>query len=190
MLGVKLTRTTNCIVFKVINRRSGEKSWQFYVSKDELSLFNGKYFDGDDTLRMFQDGDLSYLQFRFFERREKYDLYIKTDKLIQFLDSKDEHLIIPATLPEISSKLFIEYGSKKLREVLSNRLLRKKFSKAVMRLVDCRHDTIRLTDDWCDYSFYFQKFYKGRYDYNGGLIFHKDYNNPTDISKGYYSIHT
>jgi hypothetical protein len=183
----------------------GEKSSQFYVSREELlknfyedtsiewgklQIKNFGYFDCDDTMRTYKENNTTtLLSFRFFSEGKKYDVYVNTHRLILFVLGISESLILPARPLENRSKVVID-SAKNLKAIMQYRVLRKKFGKAIMRLQDVTHNKIIVTDDWCNYSFYFQKFYNDQYDYNGGLIFHKDHHNPANIAKGYYSIHT
>jgi hypothetical protein len=99
-------------------------------------------------------------------------------------------IVIPLARPSSPCKVVVE-SRKNLGEVLKNKNLKKKFGKAIMRLFDPVHGEVVVGDDFMDYSFYFVKFNKdGDRDYNGGLIFHKNYENPIDLTKGHYSVHT
>lgn len=80
--------------------------------------------------------------------------------------------------------------SKNLPAVLGNKLIKRKFVKALNSLLDTCHDKVVLYDDFVKYSFGFAKYIDGKRHYNGGLICHKDYNNPDDIAKMNYSVHT
>lgn len=85
------------------------------------------------------------------------------------------------------AKLIID-ADKTIQEVLNNSIVRKKFRKAIMDLVDSQHTEIRIYNDYVKYSFGFSKYINGVFNYNGGLIFHQYNSEP--LSKCKYSIHT
>lgn len=65
--------------------------------------------------------------------------------------------------------------------------VKKKLKKGIMNLYYLRNEEIDVFPDFSPYSF----FWKDRNSsYCGGLIFHHDYEDYNNLSKGYYSIHT
>jgi hypothetical protein len=85
---------------------------------------------------------------------------------------------------------FTFYESKRLKEILANDTVRKKFIKRVLYFKNYDADEIKFYDDFVDYSFEWCEWRDGQRGINGGLIFHKDYDNPEDLAKGYYGVHT
>lgn len=197
MMALKLTRSENCIMFQVLENigTTVKRSPIFYTSKlyienDIRNLKDSRgFFDGDDTLRLYQEDELTFIRLRFFDNKSGYNFYIYTSKLADFIFGSSEMALIPVTRPTIKSKIVLQ-SRKNLGDILQNKMLKKKFGRAIARLADCNNEEVHVSDDFVDFSFYFVKYYKGERSYNGGLIFHKDYTNPTDLSKGKYSVHT
>jgi hypothetical protein len=187
MQALKIEKYENLYIFSVLTKDGSklERSWKFYMTNTEWS--KGSWFDCDDTLRVCDEYvGFSTFKFRFFHTCKSYDLYIPTTSLTKFLVSDKKSIIIPAHhLPVITKVEF--YSVKNFKAVMANKVVRKKFGKAVMRLLDCTHNGVILTDDYDSLSFEFSKYYKSEFNYNGGLIFHRKDDN---LGKGCYNIHT
>lgn len=78
--------------------------------------------------------------------------------------------------------IFIDSALPRLKEVLANKLVRKKFIKILMNSFTSRGRDVTFYSDFVPYSFFWQE--EG--GYHGGLILH----NHNNLSEASYGIHT
>jgi hypothetical protein len=118
-------------------------------------------------------------------------LYIDYQKFLEFISNDNtENLSLLDIDYDINPKVILK-SSSNLKNVINNRVVRKKFGKIMMRMKNKQCDKIDITDDWYnEFSFYFAVYTDDKCLYNGGIIFHKDNKNPQDLHYGNYSIHT
>ena len=88
--------------------------------------------------------------------------------------------------------IFTERGNKILKDIKQNKVIRKKFAKSIMRFNSSPDKKIKIyfDHDHVKYSFFWSKTKNNERDMHGGLILHKDYKNPDDLQKAFYSVHT
>jgi len=67
------------------------------------------------------------------------------------------------------------------------KMIKKKLKKGIMQLSNYREEEIDIFPDFAPYSFFWRC---KNSSLHGGLIFHHDYKDYNNLSKGYYSIHT
>ena len=202
---VRFERTDNCITIQTVARKNGHrehtKSDRFYVSKDSIKeLFEKGYIISQDIysfLKMYKSNDekVLYMDFTWLEsnghtvkgRHERLELDFKG-----FEDWFNSDVLTHRQLDRIDNivpKITFN-SSKNLKEVLGNRQIKRKFIKRLMQFQNPRCTEVVFCDDYIPYSFGFSRYINGKYEMCGGLICHKDYENPDDLSKARYSVHT
>ena len=67
------------------------------------------------------------------------------------------------------------------------KMIKKKLKKGIMQLSNYREEEIDIFPDFAPYSFFWRC---KNSSLHGGLIFHHDYEDYNNLSKGYYSVHT
>ena len=198
LLALKIIKEDCNLIFTVLEKVGNKlnRTWRFYVSIDDWVGGNGEnsFFDSDDTLRTYNTSpNLLRFKFCFFESQKKYYFEVSVNKVYDFIYGEDDNkecIIIPAHRHIITTKLE-NHSIYKLKQVIADKTLRRKFGRAVGRLMDCSHTVVKLFDDFADYSFYFVKFNEDyKPDYNGGLIFHRDVASRENLARGHYGIHT
>lgn len=197
---VKFNRNENTIdmvVYDKINKRSNH----FYILNDEIQ----SVFDKNDILtkdiysycRISKKEDKIYFNIDWLERcgNNKLQGYtqnftISANKFVQWYESQEVQYVC-ISLNENKTAKFDVRSEKNLKEILNDKTLRKKFTKGIQRLMCWQGETIELYDDFVDHSFYFvEKDKDNNRVMNGGLIFHKDFDERENIKKGYYQVHT
>lgn len=214
---IKFTKSEHCIEIQSIvldSTKQGEiqKSSHFYYLKEEID----KITECEEGRVLAKDG-YSFAVLRKYDNKLHFEITwldgyssTKGNSIVKgkveyftvdfepfynwYLETEDSTLRL-LDRENVRPNAVIEYrGRKNLIEILSTPLVKRKFIKQIMDLKEraefCKCDKIYLHDDWVQYSFEWSRFIGTKRDMNGGLIFHKDYDNPTDLSKGKYGIHT
>jgi hypothetical protein len=135
----------------------------------------------------------SSMQTPFVAKQE--DIYIEFGKFLDWLYSDDEeYSALDKRNARPNKVVFTESGMKKVREVLSSQVVKRKFVKALSKNFFFGSSTegrrIEFFSDFLDFSFYWRELINGKQCMTGGLILHRDFKDPENLSKAHYSIHT
>lgn len=206
---ITFEKSENCIYFYTLNKKYGSKkvirSSGFYILKDEinnlLNQYKSKNFGSLITrdirsfteLRICNDMlfmDITWLNSNGFEvsgYEESYE--IPVEKFIHFIESPITEYKAMKKPTEFGVEICFK-SRKNLKEVLSNKLLKRKFIKFMMnnfQYPKYRNTKIILKDDYIKYSFFFTVYYDGKEAYCGGIILHGQ---DREVKDMYYAMHT
>lgn len=164
------------------------------IDRDIFSFAEVALFEVHNIIRFnFTWVKSSNAQTPFVARRE--DIYIQYGKFHDWLysDAKS-YSALDMKNAKPNKVVFTESGMKKIKEVISSPVIKRKFIKALSRNFFLGSSTegkrIEFFSDFLDYSFYWREVVNNMRGLDGGLILHRDYNNPENLSKARYSIHT
>ena len=207
---VKAEKSGQFLVFRTINKepnshfRYNGKSDRFYVQKsaiiksiltdqavverDIYSYAELKYFKADKLLRIeftwITNGD-GHGNFKCSVETVWLD-YAKMNRWIAN-GCKGVYKALSVQLNKPDRVIFTDSCQDKLKQVLGQPLLKRKFIKAINRqFLLSNGRVIKFYPDFVDYSFYWAE----ERGLNGGLILHKDNNNPDNLAGAKYGIHT
>lgn len=203
---MKLSKTDKCIVVQTVrvdgSDRKIVKSSHFYIAKPEFEelLNTGRVVSKDiySFMLAHYDRELNRIEFEFswlesngFTLSGKIErTCIKADEVIRWLSSNKEELSVILASESRNGRIVVNAG-KTIKAILGNKIVKRKFIKAISSISISNGRSYWFSDDFSDFSLYFVvRNSIGEMCYNGGLIFHKDYKEPENLSKGYYSMHT
>lgn len=180
--------------------RFDNKSFRFLVLNSEIEeLLAGEQIISKDIGNFLEagiNGDVIVFQITWLQSNGKHVKgeieYFELDcqKFSDFWQSNQKSLKTLNTVSKKQTRLNV-ISIEKLRLVIKkNKKLRKKFTKKLSRLTSMCFDSIELMSDFGTYDFYWRGIENGKPSMNGGLIFHKDLQDPENLAKGKYSIHT
>jgi hypothetical protein len=200
MTKISLRKTEHSLCIQTYSKAHG-KSDNFYISLDKIrTLLNtGSDFKAKDiysycSVWMYNgviNISISWLDAsgrspKLLKGRIE-EITIDETKFRDFFYSDKEQIkLLSLSDKKPTTKLHFK-SEKNLRNVLKNKMLRKKFAKKIMNnfyLATVKEVTF-YDDHYNDYSFEFIKHHP-QISINGGLIFHME----DDICKGRYSTHT
>lgn len=204
---VKFGKSENCITVQTLckdnaQHRYRNRSSSFYFLKEELKLV----IAGVKQCIYSKDG-YSWAEVCKRERVVEFQIYwlhsngysingdieyitVDYKKLFDWFYSDGESMKVLHIDSTRKTPKFVFKESKMLKKVLENDMVRKKFVKHITHFMNYDADEILFYDDFCDYSFGWTEMRNGKRIMNGGLIFHKDYDAPENLSKGKYGVHT
>jgi hypothetical protein len=180
------------------------KSNRFIVTIDKiLDLLDNKYIVDQDLNNFAKfsintyDGELNIKLFWLKVDSNNNitgindNIIIDLNTFISWYKSDYEDVGELKILPKVNKKVckFV-FRSKKLKEIINNKILKKKLVKQLISLSSWNIDEISIYDDFADYSFGFTSYLDNSKDITGGIIFHRDYKNPNCLENGHYSVHT
>lgn len=159
------------------------------VENDSSSFVVLRHSADDDTLAI-----ILYLLQEYsdgFVRGIKQQMVLPYRKVMDFVASCTEKDVSRdcafLSRPERNTPRIVFESRKHLKEIVSNRLLRRKLFRFLRDEFHWYHATeIRLFDDFVPYSFVFRELRGNVPGITGGVILH----GQDDLSKAYYSIHT
>ena len=159
------------------------------VENDSSSFVSLRHSAGSDTLTV-----ILYLLQEYgdgFVKGIRQRMVLPYRKVMDFVSSCTEKDVSRdsafLSLPERNTPRIVFESRKHLKEVVSNRLIRRKLSKFLRDEFHWYHATeIHLYDDFVPYSFIFREFRDNVPGIVGGVILH----GQEDLPKAYYSIHT
>lgn len=188
-------------------RYSG-RSNNFLIITEKLDkLMNGEeevIMDKDiySYIRIYKTSDSSGLWILVFEiawlnssgnklmgEIERFAIDYEKFAMFYYDDNKTEWKTLDKPEVKRRTKMQVECPER-LREVVTNPLLKRRFIKQIMSLNNWDFETLYLCTDYVPYSFYWYAMTNGKRDMNGGIIFHKDHYEPENLRKGKYQIHT
>ena len=199
---LKVTESDGYLVFKTVT--SEWKSGTLYVNRKELSDLNYKekvvVNDGGYLAVFYRDIHSGMVTITFYWTQcsdgthltgQRSTVRVSWMGLSDFMsrsaasDSPETWKVLSADENYYPRLVFA--NKKRLEEVASNKLVRRKFSKFIrdaFRWPDS--EVIYLYADFVPYSFMFREYRYGEEHTYGGVILH----NQEDMSKAYYSMHT
>jgi hypothetical protein len=208
---LKIEKTENCVTFNVIqvdfhnggNPIRAQRSHNFYITKNSL---NKVINEPDDPDAYFISKDIysfcevsrrdNILSLNFTWLNGSHDslsgkqelLNIPYDKFFDFFidDTQKSIRVLHDELKKVPRIQF--HSAKRLKEVLANPIVKRKFLKALDKFTGKQVDEIHFYDDYTPFSFEWASFVNGKRDIVGGLIFHQ--NGETDLKKCEYGVHT
>lgn len=159
------------------------------VENDSSSFVILRHSAGSDTLTV-----ILYLLQEYsdgFVKGIRQRMVLPYRKVMDFVSSCTEKDVSRdctfLSLSERNTPQIVFESRKHLKDVVSNRLLRRKLSKFLRDEFHWYHATeIRLYDDFVPYSFIFRELRGDVPGITGGVILH----GQEDLTKAYYSIHT
>lgn len=159
------------------------------VENDSSSFVILRHSAGSDTLTV-----ILYLLQEYsdgFVKGIRQRMVLPYRKVMDFVSSCTEKDVSRdsafLSLPERNTPRIVFESRKHLKEIVSNRLIRRKLSKFLRDEFHWYHATeIRLYDDFVPYSFIFRELRGDVPGIVGGVILH----GQEDLPKAYYSIHT
>jgi hypothetical protein len=208
MIKVRMNSDRDFYIFSLTNRELGRyESKSFYIQADDIhrAVISERcrviVKDGYSFCDLWYNKKSEKLEMRFsllncscngnFLKGRQITVEVSYSKMSAWyaLGTDEPYKELHKDAPETGK---LEIGNHDyLKKIIENPVVRKKFRKAIVNLVGWNKEiTTHLYSDFSDYSFYFVKMRGEKRDDNGGLIFHKDYKNPDDLSLGRYSIHT
>lgn len=202
---IKVYKSGDCLVFTTY-RKSEENSDYRYKGKSTpyyLSLtnfyraanLNETVIDQDikhfAALRLFRKEDLLRIEFTFIHLPRCYQdtIYLHYRQFRRWVDSgaEDTYRQLSVEIYTPNRIIFTESGMEKVKEVLSNPFIKRKFIKVMRdRFIVNGGRTYIFHSDFTPYGF----FWKESGGLNGGLILHLDYRDPDNYHKAKYGIHT
>lgn len=202
---ISISRSENCIIFRTISKDGANfrykcKSSHFYALKSEIeNALNGGYAITRDicsfaVIRKLDDMlniDFTWLESNGHKVEGAIEsVYINLYEFIQwYYSDSEEYKTLNCDKHRTPKIKFVQTES--LSKVLANSEVRRKFIKKLMEFQNYKAGTrIDIYNDWSDYSFYWIEYAGDKKSMNGGLIFHRDYNEPENLKKGYYGVHT
>jgi hypothetical protein len=207
MIKVRKSSSNDFYIFSLINRNFNRyKAKNFYISTEDVqravSLAGMKCVISKDVysfceMRYCSESDRLEMEFYILDNAGEYlkgqriRVKVNYPPMVAWCNLQpDEEYKELCKEEKETGKLKI-CDDKSLKRAIANPVVRKKLGKALIELAGNNKEiTTNLYSDGAEYSFYFVKMRGEKRDYNGGLIFHKDYKNPADLSKGKYSVHT
>jgi hypothetical protein len=145
----------------------------------EIHSFENKLFM---RLTLLQDSSIN----SHYKRVKGIVLHLNIDlkKLLDFFEN--EELLKQNFLSKENSAKSKVILHTSLADILSDKKIKRQFIKKIVQFTSReRITTFNFYADFIDKSFYFTAFYKDKFVYNGGLIYHTQH-----TEKPYYSIHT
>jgi hypothetical protein len=197
---IKFSRNENTIAMQVYDKIN-KKSSNFYLLKSKIQdVLDGKEMIDRDIwsyCSIWKRENAMNFRVDWLEgaggfKLEGYtqNFTISTSKFIEWYESEEEKYTC-ISINENKTAKFDVRCEKNLHEVINNKILKKKFTKGIQKLMCWQGETIELYDDWAEHSFYFvEKDKNNQRVMNGGMIFHHDYDEKDNLKKGYYGIHT
>lgn len=183
------------------HRYKGKSYSDMYITKKEMEYF----FEEDKLVAKSFDNIISLYKTQNYISVELYWLHSNGYGIVEghkehflldymtfdrwYWETKEDTFKMLNSIEKRSTKIEM-LDTKNLKKVIENKLIRKKFGRSIINLIDYRSTVVKVSSDWVDYSFYFMKYIGNQFSYNGGLILHKDYDNKENLAKAEYSIHT